>query len=537
MKNNFLLMFVAVLLLGAFLRFYQLGAIPHSLEWDEVSIGYNAYSILQTGKDEYGESFPTAFRAFGEYKQPVYVYLDAAAISAFGMNAFAVRFPSALFGTLTILFVYLLVFELFKKYPFARTISFLSMLAFAVSPWSIQFSRGAFEANVSLCFVIAGVWLFLRGLSLKKNWYFFVSVLLFVVSTYTYISQKVIIPFLFLALLIYGFRFFKTRKVLAAILIVFFAVGSFLWILDTRSVSRGQGVLFTNQKTELLAPSLKDLHYDNEQNDALGGLVHNRRIVYAQSFTQNYLSHFDPVWLFMTGDAVNRHHAPGMGVLYLVSLPLILLGIFFLVTRALPVAWILFVWLLVAPLASALTFEAPHALRSLIFLPTWQIFEAAGLVFLFQKFAKGKWAPVLPIVLAVLFALNIFYYFHQYFVHTNTAFQKDWQFGYKEAILYASANAKDDARIVFSKNLEQPYIFYLYHTQHNPKEYVAVKGSWRTSEACYTIHKAYFGTCIDKLRSGDLYIAAEDESLQNAKELKRFNYTDGKPATTVYQYE
>src|SRR5439155_27353680 len=114
--------------------------IPSSMDWDEVSFGYNAYSVLHTGKDEYGVSYPLAFRAFGEYKQPVYAYLDVVSIGLFGLNSFAVRFPSAFFGSIGIIFVYFMTYELFRKYRFAKNIAFFSMAFYAFSPWSIQFS-------------------------------------------------------------------------------------------------------------------------------------------------------------------------------------------------------------------------------------------------------------------------------------------------------------------------------------------------------------------------------------------------------------
>src|SRR5437868_4133609 len=114
-KNIYIIIFVLTLVLGAFLRFYQLGATPHSLDWDEVSWGYNAYSILKTGHDEYGSFMPLSFKAFGDYKQPVYVYLTTVPIQLFGLTPFAVRFTSAFFGFLTIPFVFLLLYELFEK--------------------------------------------------------------------------------------------------------------------------------------------------------------------------------------------------------------------------------------------------------------------------------------------------------------------------------------------------------------------------------------------------------------------------------------
>src|SRR3989338_6749995 len=102
-------------ILAAFLRFYKLGQVPSSLDWDEVSLAYNAKSLLQTGKDEFGHSWPLSIQSFNDYKPPVYTYLLIPVLKVFGNTDFAVRFPSALAGTLTVLVTYFLVKELFNS--------------------------------------------------------------------------------------------------------------------------------------------------------------------------------------------------------------------------------------------------------------------------------------------------------------------------------------------------------------------------------------------------------------------------------------
>ncbi|MBI2599051.1 glycosyltransferase family 39 protein [Candidatus Curtissbacteria bacterium] len=107
---------LAIILLAAILRFYKLGSTPPSLYWDEASLGYNAYSILKTGRDEHGKFLPTTnFAAFGDYKPPGYIYTTVPSIAIFGLTEFAIRFPSALFGTLTVLLTYLLAKKLFGE--------------------------------------------------------------------------------------------------------------------------------------------------------------------------------------------------------------------------------------------------------------------------------------------------------------------------------------------------------------------------------------------------------------------------------------
>lgn len=533
-KKLFLILFAVILFVGATLRVYDLGAVPGSLDWDEVSYGYNAYSLLQTGKDEYGVSYPFTFEAFGEYKQPVYAYLEVASVGIFGLSPFAVRFPSAIFGILGIIFVYLFVRELFRKYSFSQPLALLSAASFALSPWSIQFSRGAFEANVALCLVISAMWLFLRGIATKVHWQLFLATILLGVSQYTYISEKLITPFLFIALLLYSFTYLKKNKKVLVSLVLVFVLLSSLVLLNTKSVSRGEDVLFTGQQTQLLESSIKELEHDKATGDVWGQIIHNRRVVYAEKFAQNYLSHFNPVWLFLTGDpTVNRHHAPGMGVLYLVSLPFILLGIFFLFSRALKQALLFGVWLLVAPLASSFTSEAPHALRSLIFLPTWQILEAAGVIFVLQLISKKPFRRSLLTIILCFYLVNIGYFIHQYFVHTNTEYQKDWQYGYKEAVQFAAENPNQ--RVVFSNAFEQPYIFYLFYNRYDPAKYLSTGGSNRREQKCFNIENSYFGDCRETLKSNDIYIAIEEEPNEKRVIVEQIRYTNGKPGVTIYK--
>src|SRR3990172_10161443 len=109
MKNWSKILLALIIFLAIILRFWDLGKNPPSPDWDEVAIGYNAHSLLETGRDEYGIKFPLVFRSFDDYKPPLYFYLTALAVKFFGLNVFAVRFSSALFGVLAVLGTYFLV--------------------------------------------------------------------------------------------------------------------------------------------------------------------------------------------------------------------------------------------------------------------------------------------------------------------------------------------------------------------------------------------------------------------------------------------
>src|SRR3990167_5139387 len=198
-SEKFLL--ILIIFLAFFLRFYKIGEIPPSLYWDEASLGYNAYSILKTAHDEHGQFLPvTNFAAFGDYKPPGYVYLTVPSIAIFGLDEFAIRFPSALFGVFTVILTYLLTKKLFQNESIAQ----LSALFLAISPWHLQLSRVAFEANAALFFSLFGIYSFIKFALGDRLWIVY-SAASFLAALYTFTGQRLFVP-LILILLVIQFR-------------------------------------------------------------------------------------------------------------------------------------------------------------------------------------------------------------------------------------------------------------------------------------------------------------------------------------------
>ena len=86
--------------------------MPPSPSLDEVSIGYNAYSILTTGKDEYGYRLPLLLRAYDDWRPSMYVYIVIPFVKFMGLSSLAVRFPSIILS----LFAVYLMFRLGKLF-------------------------------------------------------------------------------------------------------------------------------------------------------------------------------------------------------------------------------------------------------------------------------------------------------------------------------------------------------------------------------------------------------------------------------------
>lgn len=309
-KTIYLLILGIIVAAAFFLRFVKVTEVPPSLNWDETSIAYNAYSILKTGKDEWGVSFPLNFKSYGEYKLPVQIYASIPGIAIFGLNELGVRITPVIYGTLTVLALYFLASKISKN----KNIGLLSAFLLAISPWHIQLTRASFESSFSVFWVLLGALFFIKGFENKKYW--IVSVITFVISIYTYNAARVFVPLFILTLVaIYRKNLFEDKKVFIISLVIF--VASILPI----AFSFFNGEASARLK---LVSILDDPGFVQRVNKARGGsllpppfprLIHNKVTHFAYVYAGNYLAHFSPDFLFINGAGHKQHHVQGIGEL------------------------------------------------------------------------------------------------------------------------------------------------------------------------------------------------------------------------------
>lgn len=548
-KTNLFL--ILILLLAAFLRLWQLGKLPVGFTPDEASFGYDAYSILKTGKDQWGHAFPIVLESFGDFKSPLYSYLSIPFIAILGLSEFATRLPNALIGIAAVYVLYLLMGEIGRIIKFEdNKIYFLqisSSLLLAVSPWHVMMSRGAFEANLTTFFLPFGIYLFLKGLQ-KPSYMIFSSIILGL-NVFTYHSAKFLTP-LVLIILIFVFRkeiWLKRKRYLlpGIVFLTFFALMLYSQVIggaariSARSIT--QGALEEGAKAKITA-------IQNGVNPTLAKIIHNKYQVTAQRFISNYLQYFSIKFLFSQGPAETTYGMiPGIGVLYLFE-GILMFGIIPLVIlkkESIKTVLLLLTLLLIAPIPAALATGVGYsANRAEGMLPVFQILEGFGLVGL-NGFLRGKNKSILAITVVLFAALagnNLISAWKIYFKDSPNIAASGMLFGRGQAIQFVEDNSDKYNKIIVSRTLSEPQIYIAFYTKYDPKAYQKASLAWQIYQSQnlsfldqlgkYNLDKFIFKNIDPKTDFGlpkTLLVAKSDDFNQEVKPAYQVDFPNGKP--------
>lgn len=463
---------------------------PNSLNWDEVSLGYNAYSLVNTGRDEWGTVLPAIFRAFGDYKLPVYIYLSV-------LWPMVPRVTSFIAGVLTILVCYLLARKLF-----GREVGIVTAFLVAVSPWTVFLSRIAVEANVGFLIISLGM----CCLVYKK---YSLSALFLGLSAWTYNSARLFAP----AMLLLS----KRWKLLLIILVPIF------WQLLNQS---GQA-RFLNL-TLLDSGAIAKINELQTTNWG-GRLLYNKATYWGYTFVSNYLSYFSPNFLFIKGGSHYQFSIPGQGLLYLVCLPFFYLGLLKVYKNKL----ILF-WLLTAPIAGSITRDSPHTLRAITMLPLPMLISAVGLAWVASKIKFKKLFYILITIIIFVSSLN----YELLTIDYKRNYSWAWQEGHKQVVQIIKDNYSKYDHIVISKKYGEAHEFVAFYWPWDAKNFVADK-SWDYHANWYWVNKLGKIEFVNdwemetyKYLPNTLVISTPTNKLVG-KKLKQIDFLDGKPAFIV----
>ncbi|MEK7188555.1 MAG: glycosyltransferase family 39 protein [Patescibacteria group bacterium] len=470
-----------IFLLALVLRLYKLGEFPYGFHADEVRVGWNAYSILKTGADDRGNKFPLYYNTFGDYRPTGIFYVTIPSLIIFGRNEFAVRFPSALLGALTVFPLYLLIKEISKNRKLEISNSSLEIpaaLLLAISPWHISVSRATSEVVISLFLSLFGVYFFLKGLKSSSLRHYVFSFLFLAISYFFYHSIRLLAPLYLITIIVHFWPTIKNYWSKKYIMGTLFILLAFTLVLALNKQALGR---FTQVSIFNDLDAKYELSRSREEEQAIlrtifTKIFHNEPVIYAKHFLNNYLSYFSGNFLIGYDAKPLRYVTPGIGLLTYGEFLLFLVGLFLSIRKK--ENSLVFYLLLVAPIPAALTIEdAPNLHRSLFMLPFLLIFESYALAYLARKKLLAKLA-------LVGLALNAVYFVHMYLVHSlihkpyyqvykerepdSPAFRN---IGAKELAFDLEKNKQIFEKIVVSNFPDDPYPWYAFFTGKDPKEF------------------------------------------------------------------
>ena len=482
------LVFLGTFLLALTLRLFDLQNHPVGFTPDEASFGYDAYSILKTGKDQWGQFLPLTLQSFGDYKLPLYTYLTIPSIATWGLNEFTVRLPNAVVGTLAVLATYLMVSVLIKD----RRVAVLSAFLLAISPWHISISRGAFEANLTTFFMPFGVWAFYKGLE-KPRW-MALAALAFGLNLFTYHSARLFTPLIILLLLwdrrtlLLHFKAGRKYGIAIAVLAIFIAAAAYA-MLFSGAGSRGSDIAIFNPTDNWTG--LADRRYEAVLAgvpDFIERIFSNKAVYVFKEFSQRYLSYLSSQFLFTQGAGEWTYGMiAGRGVLYLVELPFVLAALVSFVRRPNKFLGLVLLWLLLAPLPAALTKGPGYAgNRVAVMMPAIQVLSAYGALALWDVVQK-RWSrhkvscawgsSLLSCYLAILLA-SLGFFLEDYYYHAPRDQAQAMLYGRKQAVELASQIENRYPQIIFSRSLSEPQIYVAFYKKWDPTDYQKQAQDW-----------------------------------------------------------
>jgi len=531
-KISLKLILLTIILLATFLRLWRLGDVPVSLFSDELDVGYHAYSILKTGKDYSGNSWPLHFQSQAEFRTPLYIYSSVPTVALFGISPIGVRLPAAIFGILGVWTFYLLVKQLFKN----DQLALVSAAVLTFSPWHIQYSRAAFEVTQLLLLLMLGLLFFFKSTKSKRH--LWISAICFGLTPWIYSSAKLFTPLLLgFLLVVWRNEIIKLpRKQLfsAAIAILILGLPMLFTIVRGGGSHRFSYIsVFTDPTVEgeVSFSRLTDVHVQGTERSVLSKvesrLIHNKFTYWGSELVDNYLEAFSTDFLYLNGDLNLRHSIDGMGQFYRVESVALILGLitFFAFYKNRRVKMLLAFWVLVGVIPSVITRDGGrHATRLILILPPITILVSYGLVEGLRVF-KEPLRKYCRLAYLGFFVIGFAFYQHNYWNHNPWHSERAWHAGYKEMMEEIGNVENNYEKVIITNAVEPPWIYFVSWNMYSPTKVQngVQKGYVEGFEDLEKLDKFYFGQVGEiglealplLLDESTLYIAAQREVGEN----------------------
>jgi 4-amino-4-deoxy-L-arabinose transferase-like glycosyltransferase len=427
------------------LRVYHLVELPAGFFCDEAGNGYNAYSLLHTGRDETGSWLPLYVWSFGvSYKNPIFLYSAMLPTALFGPTEMAVRLTAALYGFGTVVAMFVL-----GRALMGTTVGLLAALLLAICPWHLHFSRIGFELITLPFFFTLAVSSLVRWTQGRRT--LPQAMVLFGLCLYTYVPAKLIVP-LFLA----GFAVLYWRPLRARWRETALAAG--LFVLTAAPVAifdlthRAQAGSYFRDTTLLARP--------------------DPPLALARQFAANYAAFFSPAFLFEdSDDRIIRHRVGEHGELYPFFAPLLVLGAAVALLRRDRAMRLPLLWLGLYPLAPALMNEIPSASRGILGAPAFCLVAAIGAGAILRLAAQASERRAVALAAQAALALGgvallvpaVQHYWTLYrddYPRESAKYYTGFQYGHRQVVDYFRRHYDEyDLLLLTTRKSNQPDVF------------------------------------------------------------------------------
>ncbi len=464
MSKRFLILFCLTLLLSCVIRFYELPQNPEGFDQDEASFGYNAYSILKTGRDEYGKFLPLFSTSFGDYKLAGYMYWQIPFIAVFGLSEFSTRLSTAVSAIITLLLIYFIVNQLFKN----RQLALMTFLVTSITPWHLILSRMAYDPIIALMFCLASVALFICWYKTERVYFLLFSAVSLSLGIMTYYAVWVIFPFMILAFWISIYK--KPGRItslwLTTTILLLPILMAVILFLTTQGQRLYQDSTFQNTAYPLLEEQIRQ---DQQQLPIfITRMFHNKVLFYPQIMLQNLSNNLSIDFLFLRGDKMDRRFfVPYQGVLLFWTAPFVLFGLLhFCKHNSLSKNLLLLSLIFLIFLGSSFSEFGSEAERTLFAAPLFCLLISYGLLNIYQTINRPLLAKFFLGVFGLILVANIAFFNHQYYWHANVHEPWGRNFGMRQMLEAVAALEGNYQKIIIP---DSAYIFYYFYNQTDPR--------------------------------------------------------------------
>ncbi len=428
---------------------YKINSLP--IYGDELTIVYDSYSLLKTGRDQTGEFLPITFK-MGAGRPAGYVYGSIPFVALFGPTALGVRGLSLLSGLGIIVIMYFLGKKIFgpPAGEAGEKIGLIASFLTAISSWDIYLSRAGFEAHFALLLTLAGVLLFLHRR-------YMVMAILFGLAAFTYPTFKLTIPLLGVILLLYsGFKSVVYQKSFLISLVVLVLFAGFNLRETIKGVSEERfmrlNILADSNVKEEVIQNINEQRKLSSLPESIKPYIYNKPFRYTRILFENYIENLSPQFLYLRGDRNPRHNPGEWGMMYLIDIPLLFTGLYYLAKLEKKNLVFLVLWILIVPLATMLLGQT-HALRNNLMLPPLILISAFALANLPKLFST--------IALLIMGTQLIFVLMAVYF-YAPHKFGSFWSIDAKNASLTAIGQDKSKQVVLSTKIGDIEYAYPVY---------------------------------------------------------------------------